>query len=121
MSSSAQERSEEFNRRVDFDRTASDYSRHRAGFPSELFDRLQKYGVGLAGQRVQVVNGVVVIGEQPYAEGNGDLADLKLAQEDIDAVTNMKAAGIPEDIGDLPGGGHEGHHGKHGRRLGDQA
>jgi beta-glucosidase len=38
---------------------------------------------------------VVVIGERPYAEGNGDRADLRLAQEDIDAVNNMKAAGIP--------------------------
>jgi beta-glucosidase len=39
--------------------------------------------------------GVVVIGETPYAEGRGDNADLSLAQEDRDAVANMKAAGIP--------------------------
>jgi len=37
----------------------------------------------------------VVIGERPYAEGAGDRADLKLAQEDVDAVANMKSAGIP--------------------------
>jgi len=36
-----------------------------------------------------------VIGERPYVEGNGDRADLSLAQEDVDAVANMKAAGIP--------------------------
>jgi beta-glucosidase len=48
-------------------------------------------GTGAAGATV----GIVVIGERPYAEGNGDRADLKLAQEDIDAVANMKAAGIP--------------------------
>lgn len=48
-------------------------------------------GTGAAGATV----GVVVIGERPYAEGNGDRANLKLAQEDIDAVANMKAAGIP--------------------------
>ena len=50
-----------------------------------------KDGTGAAGATV----GVVVIGETPYAEGMGDRADLKLAQEDVDAVNNMKAAGIP--------------------------
>lgn len=39
--------------------------------------------------------GIVVIGERPYAEGNGDRADLKLDQEDIDAVAKVKEAGIP--------------------------
>ncbi len=37
---------------VDFGRTASDYGRHRAGFPSSMFDRLGQYGVGASGQRV---------------------------------------------------------------------
>jgi SAM-dependent methyltransferase len=37
---------------VDFGRTASDYGRHRAGFPDSMFDRLTKYGLGLPGQRV---------------------------------------------------------------------
>jgi beta-glucosidase len=50
-----------------------------------------KDGTGAAGATV----GVVVIGEQPYAEGNGDRTDLALAQEDVDAVAKMKAAGIP--------------------------
>jgi beta-glucosidase len=50
-----------------------------------------KDGTGAAGATV----GVVVIGERPYAEGNGDRADLRLAQEDLDAVNNLKAAGIP--------------------------
>ncbi len=39
--------------------------------------------------------GIVVIGEPPYAEGKGDRADLALAQEDLDAVAKVKAAGIP--------------------------
>ena len=38
---------------------------------------------------------VVVIGETPYAEGAGDRPDLKLAQEDIDAIDKVKAAGVP--------------------------
>ena len=50
-----------------------------------------KDGSGAAGATV----GVVVIGEKPYAEGDGDRADLHLAQEDVDAVDRMKAAGIP--------------------------
>ena len=50
-----------------------------------------KDGTGAAGATV----GVVVIGERPYAEGEGDRADLRLAQEDIDAVKRVKAAGIP--------------------------
>ncbi len=39
--------------------------------------------------------GVVVIGETPYAEMQGDRADLALAKEDVEAVANMKKAGIP--------------------------
>ena len=39
--------------------------------------------------------GIVVIGETPYAEMNGDRADVSLAQADRDAVANMKKAGIP--------------------------
>jgi beta-glucosidase len=39
--------------------------------------------------------GVVVIGEKPYAETNGDRRDLNLAPEDVAAVDNMKSAGIP--------------------------
>ncbi len=50
-----------------------------------------KDGAGAAGATV----GVVAIGERPYAEFEGDRADLKLAPEDAEAVANMKAAGIP--------------------------
>ena len=50
-----------------------------------------KDGTGAAGATV----GVVVIGEKPYAEMNGDRTDLSLAAEDVEAVNNMKAAGIP--------------------------
>ncbi len=50
-----------------------------------------KDGTGAAGANM----GIVVIGETPYAEGRGDRADLSLAKEDIEAVENMKKAGIP--------------------------
>ena len=39
--------------------------------------------------------GVVVIGETPYAEGDGDAHDLSLSEEDIQTMANMKKAGIP--------------------------
>jgi beta-glucosidase len=50
-----------------------------------------KDGIGGAGAAV----GIAVIGERPYAEGNGDSAELALVQQDIDTVNNMKTAGIP--------------------------
>lgn len=48
-------------------------------------------GSGVAGASV----GLVVIGENPYAEGKGDRANLALSKEDAAAVATMKAAGIP--------------------------
>ncbi|MBV9109972.1 MAG: glycoside hydrolase family 3 C-terminal domain-containing protein, partial [Gemmatimonadetes bacterium] len=48
-------------------------------------------GRGAAGADV----GIVVIGETPYAEGQGDRTDLSLDDEDRMAVRNLKAAGIP--------------------------
>jgi beta-glucosidase len=39
--------------------------------------------------------GVVVIGENPYAETAGDRTSLALAPEDVAAVKKVKAAGIP--------------------------
>ncbi len=36
---------------LDFGKTVDDYAKHRAGFPPELFDRLGRFGVGLADQR----------------------------------------------------------------------
>jgi len=51
----------------------------------------QADGTGAAGATA----GVVVIGEKPYAEGAGDRTDLSLAPEDVTAIDNMKAAGVP--------------------------
>jgi SAM-dependent methyltransferase len=38
--------------RADFGKTASDYGRHRAGFPDEFFERLEKLGILRAGMCV---------------------------------------------------------------------
>jgi beta-glucosidase len=50
-----------------------------------------KDGTGAAGASV----GIVVLGEKPYAEGNGDSVDLALPTEGLQALANMKKAGIP--------------------------
>lgn len=39
--------------------------------------------------------GILVIGETPYAEGNGDSQNLSLDAEDLNAINNFKNAGIP--------------------------
>jgi len=39
--------------------------------------------------------GVVVVGEAPYAEGNGDSDNLALSEEDIEVFNKVKEAGIP--------------------------
>ncbi|HWP41636.1 MAG TPA: glycoside hydrolase family 3 N-terminal domain-containing protein [Blastocatellia bacterium] len=49
-----------------------------------------KDGRGAAGADV----GIVVVGEKPYAEMQGDREDLSLDREDVAAIENMKKAGI---------------------------
>ncbi len=39
--------------------------------------------------------GIVVVGETPYAEMFGDSTDLALAADDLEAINQMKQAGIP--------------------------
>ncbi len=48
-------------------------------------------GTGAEGADVAVV----VVGETPYAEMNGDRRDLSLAKEDVQAIANAKKAGVP--------------------------
>jgi len=50
-----------------------------------------KNGTGADGADV----GVVVIGEKPYAEWEGDSADLRLPKDQLETLANMKKAGIP--------------------------
>ena len=37
----------------------------------------------------------MVVGENPYAEMNGDRKDLSLSQKDVETIENVKKAGIP--------------------------
>lgn len=50
-----------------------------------------KDGSGASGADV----GIVVVGETPYAEGRGDREDLSLSTEDLNAIRNVKQAGVP--------------------------
>ena len=42
----------EYGKEVDFGKAASDYGRYRAGYPDELYRRLETFGIGIAGQRL---------------------------------------------------------------------
>jgi beta-glucosidase len=48
-------------------------------------------GSGAAGANLAIV----VVGEKPYAEGNGDRADLSLAPADAALVQKVRSAGVP--------------------------
>jgi len=63
--------------------------RQRAGHDTQV--TVSRDGSGAAGASV----GIVVVGENPYAEGKGDRTDLSLSKEDAAAVATMKATGIP--------------------------
>ena len=63
--------------------------RQHAGTSTEV--TTSRDGSGAAGASV----GVVVIGENPYAEGKGDRTDLAVSKEDAALVSTMKSAGIP--------------------------
>jgi beta-glucosidase len=39
--------------------------------------------------------GVLVLGESPYAEGEGDRTDLRLSRQDVQAFNALKATGMP--------------------------
>jgi len=60
---------------------------------TSILGALHKAGATVATEGANV--GLVVIGETPYAEGNGDRADLQLSSDDIAAVKKMKSTGVP--------------------------
>lgn len=69
----------------------------RAGTNTQV--TMSRDGSGAEGADV----GIVVIGENPYAEGKGDRLDLTLSPEDTAAVAKMKATGIPTVVVVLSG------------------
>jgi len=62
--------------------------------PSQVrFNRFGKFEDEVDGNGRQLVAdvGIVIVGEQPYAEGRGDDADLSLSNADISAIERTKA------------------------------
>ncbi len=59
--------------------------------PEKTIVTFSSDGTGAEGYDVAVV----VIGEKPYAEMFGDKQNLSLSEEDVKAIKNAKAAGIP--------------------------
>lgn len=93
---------------VDYSSTARDYARYRAGFPEELFERLDRFGIGRAGQRILDLGtgtgdlarglarrGADVIGIDPSA-------DLLAVAEELDHEAGVSVeyrVGIAEETG----------------------
>ena len=84
--------SRRFAEQVDFGRTASDYGRHRVGFPDALYGALERAGVVFAGRRVldlcsgtgDLARGLAARGATPVAL---DRAGLLLARARETGIT----------------------------------
>lgn len=80
---------------VDFGKTALDYGKHRAGFPTEFFWELQRHGVGLAGQRiVDLGTGTGTIA-RGFAGAGCDVIGIDPSQNMLDQAARLSAeAGV---------------------------
>lgn len=58
-------------------------------------ERIVHAADGRAANGDDIQAAIVVAGEPPYAEGNGDDADLKLTEQDLRAIRDLHAAGVP--------------------------
>lgn len=104
------ESSREFEARVDFGRTARDYSRFRQGFPLDFFERLRARGIGRPGQRVldigsgtgQMARGLALGGARVTAlDRSADL--LAAARElDLDAGARVEQVRAEAEATGLP-------------------
>jgi SAM-dependent methyltransferase len=101
---------------VDFGRTADDYSRHRAGFPDELADRLARLGIGGPGQdvvdlgtgtgslaRLFALRGATVTGVDPAAPllDKARLLDARVGVEVRYVEGAAERTGLADDSADV--------------------
>jgi SAM-dependent methyltransferase len=93
---------------VDYSATARDYARYRAGFPDELFERLQAMGVGRAGQRILDLGTGTGDLARGFARRGADVigldisGDLLAVAEDLDREAGVRVeyrVGIAEETG----------------------
>lgn len=76
---------------VDFGRTAEDYSRHRAGFPEALFERLVACGVGSPGQSLLDLGSGTGSLARGFARRGACVTALDVSQEMLDAASALAA------------------------------
>jgi len=84
----------EFDKRVDFGRTAADYGRHRAGFPEEFFERLRATGVVVGGRRALDLG----TGTGTVARGLA-LSGMQVTALDRSAALLTEAARLDQEAG----------------------
>lgn len=77
---------------VDFGRTAADYSRHRAGFPDRLFERLSAYDIGGPGQRILDLGTGTGTLARGFARRGATVTALDIAPEMLAAGAELAAA-----------------------------
>ncbi len=77
---------------VDFGKTADDYTRHRAGFPDRLFDRLAAFGIGKPGQRVLDLGTGTGSLARGFARRGAEVTGLDIAPEMLAAAAELAAA-----------------------------
>lgn len=75
--------------RIDFNRTAADYSRHRAGLPESCFDKLNELGIGLPGQRVLDLGTGTATLARGLARRGASVVGLDIAPELMRAAQNL--------------------------------
>ena len=74
---------------IDFGRTADDYARHRAGFPPELFRRLQTFDIGLPGQRLLDIGSGTGALARGFAARGADVTALDRAAPLLEAARRL--------------------------------
>lgn len=76
---------------VDFGRTAEDYSRHRAGFPEALFERLLRWQIGTPGQSLLDLGSGTGSLARGFARRGARVTALDVSQEMLDAAAALAA------------------------------
>ncbi len=81
--------------KADYGKTAADYSLYRAGFPDELFDRLARRGVGIAGQRVADIGAGAGAMARGFAKRGCNVVGVDISPELIEHARRLDAnAGV---------------------------
>ncbi len=78
--------------KVDFGKTAADYSRHRAGFPDWLFDRLAGFGIGGPGHRILDLGTGTGSLARGFARRGAQVTALDIAPEMLRAAAQRAGA-----------------------------